>query len=573
MLDTYGENYFLIGPYFPEKAKLHFRPITELDNSPVSETITHIRNLGFEVHYGYWLLEDARPRVLLINPFIGTEKINQVKARLWQNHGISTIKPNQMVDQVIGFGEVVRLFLEKLIEDIDIQQDVLAHYHEWMSATSLPELTKNRVRIATVFTTHATVLGRYLTANEAHYFSNLTSFNWLLKSREYDIEAEVAFERAAAKNAHVLVTNSELTARECEVFLSRKPDSVVRNGINKKPGTGHEAYEEHQQHRSKIDTFVKSFFTPSYQIKTEKTLYFFTSGRYEYQNKGFNVTLEALARLNDRLIRAKSDLTIVMFVISKQPFHNIRPDVLESKKRFQDLNKICQQISGKIGPRIYSNVIGTGNHKLPDLNQLVDQELLAMWKQALVNFKRNELPPITTHHLEQDDEVIHFCKSLGLDNKENNRVKIVYHPDFIERTKSLFGLDYLEFVRGCNLGIFPSLYEPWGHVAMETVLQGTPAITSDTSGFSQFLTTNMPEHEEYDLRIINRMFQSEPEAIHQLSEMLFHFTETFKKAKFVARTSLPKRVMDSLCWTELQVRYRENYKLAFVRHQPTANLY
>jgi glycogen(starch) synthase len=573
MLDNYGENYFLIGPYFPEKAKLHFRPITELDNSPISETIAYIRDLGFEMHYGYWLLEDARPRVLLINPNIATNKINEAKARLWINHGISTIKPNNMIDQVVGFGEVVRLFFKKLIEGIDMEHDVLAHYHEWMSASSLPELIAKRVRIATVFNAHATLLGRYLTGNEQHYFSNIETFNWLSKSREYDIEAEVGLERAASKAAHVLITNSEITRRECEVFLGRKPDSIVRNGINKKPGTGHEAYEEHQQHRSKIDTFVKSFFTPSYQIKTEKTLYFFTSGRYEYHNKGFNVTIEALAQLNERLIREKSDLTIVMFIISKQPFHHIRPDVLESKKRFQDLNKICKEISAKIGPRIYSSVIGTGNPKLPDLNQLVDQELLAMWKQALLNFERKQLPPITTHHLEYDDDIIKLCHTLGLDNNENNRVKIVYHPDFIERTKSLFGLDYLEFVRGCNLGIFPSLYEPWGHVAMETVLQGTPAITSDVSGFSQFLSTNMPEHEDYDMRIINRMYQSKEQAVDQLTETLFRFTESFKKGKFVARTSLPKRVMDSLCWTELQTRYRENYRLAFVRYQPTANLY
>jgi len=573
MLDTYGENYFLIGPYFPEKARLDFREVNEPADSVLGSTISHMRELGFEIHYGYWLLEDSRPRVLLINPSIGYERLNDVKTRLWQKHQISTFLQNDNVDQVLGFGEVVRLLMSQFTAHLDINQDVLLHFNEWMSASCLPDLVTDEIRVATVFTSHATVLGRYLAPNETDYFANIEQFQWLPKARHYGIESAAAIERVAAQKAHVLVTNSELTAKECEVFLGRKPDTIVGNGINKRPDAGHEAFNQHQENRGKIDLFVKSFFLPSFPVKTEKTLYFFTSGRYEYKNKGFNVTLEAAARLNERLMREDSDYNIVLFLISKNPFHSIRPDVLEARKRFKDLNKICKEISARLGPRIYSNVTGTAQHKLPDLNTLVDEELLLTWKQALANFKREGLPPVSTHSLEKDDEVTQFCERAGLDNGVDKRVKIIYHPDFIERTKSLFGLDYQEFVRGCNLGIFPSLYEPWGNAAMESVLQGTPTISSDTSGFGKFLQQKMPQHEEVDLKVIRRRYQTEEDAIRQLTETLYNFTETFKKEKFVPRTSLPKHIMDSLCWTELQQRYAENYRLAMLRYQPTANLY
>jgi len=574
MLDTYGENYFLIGPYFPEKARLDFRAINDVGDCPLAATLASLRNQGFGVHYGYWLLDDSRPRVILVDPFIDHNKLNEVKARLWCNHQINTITEDKMVDQILGFGEVVRLLLTELVERTDISQDVVAHYHEWMSASSLPELIREKVRLATVFTTHATVLGRYLAPNEDQYFDNLNTFNWREKARQYNVESKVAIERSVARNAHVLVTNSEATARECEVFFERTSDSIIHNGIHRKPGVGHEAFIEHQENREKIDSFVKAFFTPNYPVKTERTLYFFTSGRYEYRNKGFDITLEAMARLNGMLMHDNTDLTIVLFIVSKQPFHHIRSEVLEARKRFQDLNKICKDISARLGPKIYSNVTGTAHrHKMPDLNQLVDEELLVTWRQAISNFKKEGLPPVTTHQLVNEDEITGFTKMAGLDNNKHNRVKVVYHPDFIERTKSLFGMDYLEFVRGCNLGIFPSLYEPWGNAAMETALQGTPLITSNTSGFGRFVKANLRRYEDHEMDIIDRRYQNDEEATIQLTNALYKFTEIIKKDQFVPRTSLPKQVMDSLCWTELQQRYHDNYRLALHRNQPIASLY
>jgi glycogen(starch) synthase len=573
MLDAYGDNYMAIGPYFPEKAKLDFRPVRDIENIPLAEAMQYVRSLGYEVHYGYWLLDEARPKVLLINPVVGQEQLNEAKGTLWQSHAVSTIEHDPLTDQVIAFGEITRIFLTRFIANLEICQDVIAHYHEWMSASSIPGLMQEKIRIAIVFTAHATLLGRYISPNEEHYCPHSRAYNWLQKSRQYGIESRVALERAAARSAHTLVANSEITSRECEVFFERTPDNVIRSGIHRKPGVGHEVFEQHLAHRSKIDAFVKALFSPSYQVKTEKTLYFFTSGRYEYRNKGFNITLESIARLNQELIRRKSELTVVFFIISKKPFHNIRPDVLESRQRFQDLQKICKSISAKIGPRMYSNVTSTGGHKLPDLNELIDDDLQMTWRQALANFKREGLPPVVTHHLDNADEITDFCEQNGLNNDAHNRVKVIYHPDFIERATSLFSLDYLEFVRGCHLGIFPSLYEPWGYAPMETIMHGTPVITSDLSGFGRYMRTIIPSDADHEVKILNRRHQTEEQVIDQLTQTMCDFAETFEKDQYVPRASLPKQVMDTFCWTELQQRYHENYRLALMRYQPVADLY
>ncbi|MCF2490989.1 glycosyltransferase [Dyadobacter sp. CY347] len=573
MTDTYGDNYFLLGPYFPEKAKLDFRPIRELDDSPLSKAILHVRSLGFEIHFGYWLLEEARPKVILINPVIPTESLNVAKTALWQQQEISALESNVLLDQVIGFGEVTRLFLTKLIEEIDVQQDVIAHFHEWMTTSGLPELMSRQVRIATIFTAHATLLGRYLAPNENEYFSKITTYNWQQKAQEYGIEAQVKIERNAARYAHVLVTNSEITAGECEAFLGRYPDSIVHSGIHRKPGVGHEVFEWHLHNREKIDAFVKALFSPSYQLRSDKTLYFFTSGRYEFYNKGFDITLQAISRLNEELVRRKSDMNVVLFIISKQPFHNIKPDVLEARQRFQELQRICKMISAKLGPRIYANVTGSAGHKLPDLNQLIDDDLQMTWRQALANFKRKGLPPVTTHHLKGQDNILEFCAQAGLNNKEEDRVKIIYHPDFIERATSLLSMEYLEFVRGCHLGVFPSLYEPWGYAPMETVLHGTPVVTSDVSGFGRFARQAAEMEGNNEVKIVKRREQSSEEAIIQLTEIFIQFLEDFENHQYIPRATLPKSVLDSLCWSELQKRYEENYKLALMRYQPVAGLY
>ncbi|CAG5069284.1 hypothetical protein DYBT9623_02020 [Dyadobacter sp. CECT 9623] len=573
MLDTYGDRYLLIGPYFSDKSNKHFRPLRDIENPALAEAVRFARELGFKVHYGYWMLEDARPKVLLIEPVLQKERSHEVKARLWSRYGISSLRADSFRDEVIAFGEITRMILEKTVSSMTIEQDLITHFHEWVSAGALPDLHYDKVRIATIFNAHATLLGRYLAANEDNYFQHIPEYDWQQKAYEYGIEGRVGIERAAAREANVLVTNSDVTSQECEFFFHRVPDYIIRNGIHKKPGAGHEVFEKHLLHRQKIDAFVKSLITPSYSFQTDKVLYFFTSGRYEYYNKGFDITLRAIAKLNEQLIASGSDISVVFFIISKRPFIHIKPEILESKKRFQDLQKICKEISKNLGPQLYSNVIGLKSNALPDLNNLLDEELYLTWRQAKAQFQREELPPAVTHLLEEPDHIVDFIHDSGLDNSESSKVKIVYHPDFIDQTTSPLSMDYLEFVRGCHLGIFPSLYEPWGYAPMEAAMHGTPVITSDLSGFGRYIQSIiLPENEE-GIQMLHRRYHSDEEAVNNLTYLLSQFVDTFEKEHYVPRVNLPKSISDTLCWTELMRYYRDVYRLALIRHQPIANLY
>lgn len=573
MVDAYDDNYILIGPYNPEQARLDFKPITDLPDCPFSRTMAWIRSLGHEIHYGFWLLEDASPKVLLIKPGFAHNALNELKTRHWERHGISTIRPDALVDEVIAFGEVTRLFLTRFIESIPADRDVVAHFHDWMASAALPDIHFEKTRAATVYTCHGTLPGRYLAPNEPAYYRDFQAYSIQEKASRYGIENRVGIETAGVRNANVLVSVSSQVARECEAYYERSPDSVIRNGVHRRPDVGHEAFEAHLQNRGKIDAFVRSLFSPSYHLASDKTLYFFTSGRYEFKNKGFDQTLEAIAGLNQELVRRGSDMTVVFFIITKRPFRTIKPDVLEARQRFHALHQICKRIGAKLGPRIYSHVTGTGAPQVPDLNGLVDDELLFTWRQALAQFKREGLPPVTTHHLAEDDEITDFCQQAGLRNSEDDRVKVIYHPDFIERATSPFSVDYLELVRGCHLGIFPSLYEPWGYAPMETLMHGTPVIASDLSGFGQYMEEVMPDHTGREMHLLRRSWQNHHESVEELTRMLLTFVENFSDAHYIPRASMPRLVMDSLCWVNLERHYRDCYRLALMRYQPVAGLY
>ena len=125
--------------------------------------------------------------------------------------------------------------------------------------------------------------------------------------------------------------------------------------------------------------------------------------------------------------------------------------------------------------------IAREDNKLPELKEFVDDYWRLRYRRTLQSWKSDSLPPIVTHNLHDDagDDILNFLRTSNLVNNESDRVKIVYHPDFINYTNPLFSMEYGQFVRGCHLGIFPSYYEPWGYTPLECIASGVPTVTSD----------------------------------------------------------------------------------------------
>jgi glycogen(starch) synthase len=153
------------------------------------------------------------------------------------------------------------------------------------------------------------------------------------------------------------------------------------------------------------------------------------------------------------------------------------------------------------------------------------------------------LPPIVTHILEDDqhDAVLMKLRSVGLFNRPEDPVKVVYHPEFITPVSPLWGIEYEQFVRGCHLGLFPSAYEPWGYTPLECMALGTPALSSDLAGFGRYVMENLPDHENWGLSVLGRRGRSFSEAASDLAGRLFQFCTLSRRDRIELRNSVERR--------------------------------
>ena len=559
-----GDRYCLIGPYIHPNVESEFEPIEDL-SSPYYKAVASLREEGIEAYYGRWLVT-GRPQVVLINPYSVFERLGEIKYFLFENHHIST-PDDELINQVVAFGEVVKLFLSRLARQQAGDKQLLAHFHEWMAGTPIPQIRREHIPVSMIFTTHATLLGRYLAMNSPNFYDHLDFMDWEQEAKHFNIECQAKIERSAAHGCHVFTTVSEVTARECVFLLGRKPDLITPNGINiERFEALHTVQNLHQDFKDVIHEFVMAHFFPSYHIDLDKTLYFFTSGRYEYRNKGFDLTIEALARLNHKLQEAGSDITVIMFFITKQPYHSINPRVLQSFAMKEELRKTVDTIKNQVGHRLFHDVATLSDTKLPSLNEYVDDYLRLKFRRTMQSWKTKELPPIVTHNLvDENDGIINFLRSTKLVNHEHDRVKVVYHPDFINATNPLFGIDYGEFVRGTHLGLFPSYYEPWGYTPLECAARGVPAVTSDFSGFGDYVMRQFPQHDSKGVYVVPRSGKTFDQAASDLADSLFRFCMQSRRDRINERNRVEEFSVN-FDWKHLATYYYQAYKQAAERH-------
>ena len=561
MVKRWGRRYILVGPYDPKTSPTEFEE--SAPRGTVGQAVQALNEQGLETHYGTWLIT-GRPRAVLLNPRSAWPRLDKVKYALWDHHGISVPGSDDFMDGVLAFGYAADRFLRALVAAQTRPRPIIAHFHEWMAASGIAEMRRDRVPVAIVFHTHATQLGRTLAANDPAFYEHLPAVDWQGAARQYRIEPNVLIERAAAHGAHVFTTLSEVTALECEHLLGRRPDLLLPNGLNIERFIAmHEFQNLHRLYKEQIHQFVMAHFFPSYTFDLDRTLYLFSAGRHEYRNKGFDLALEALARLNGRLKRTGTNRTIIFFLITQRPFRSLNAELLSSRAIMEEMRKICEAIKNQVGERLF---MATATGKDARLDALLDDYWRLRLHRVAHAWKRRRLPPVVTHDLVDDlqDEVLNKIRTCMLFNLADDPVKVVYHPDFIVSTKPLFGMDYDQFVRGCHLGVFPSYYEPWGYTPMECVASGIPAVTSDLSGFGTYLLEHVPDHEESGLAVIRRRGVSWDQSADQLMDWLFEFMKLDRRERIAQRNRV-ERLSDHFDWKNLARYYAQAHDLALER--------
>jgi glycogen synthase len=368
----------------------------------------------------------------------------------------------------------------------------------------------------------------------------------------------------------VFTTVSEVTNDEAEKLLGRRADVIVPNGINiQRFAAPHEFQHLHAVYKEKINEFVMGHFFPSYTFDLDNTIYLFTSGRYEYRNKGMDMYIEALQRLNWRLKQVPNPPTVVAFIITRAQVRNINVDVLRNQSMFEELHKTCEDLQEQMGSRLFRSAV---SGRMPTYGELITDDAQVRLKRAMHAWKTWKQPLIITHDLADDanDPVLKHLRHRGLYNAADDPVKVIFHPEFVTATSPTISLDYDQFVRGCHMGVFTSYYEPWGYTPMECIACGVPTVTTDLSGFGAYVQRQVPElqgRRSGDFPgccVLTRRHKGFDETTDGLVDYLMAFLQLTRRERIELRNRV-ERLGEKFDWSNLARHYDEAHQLALER--------
>ncbi|XP_028662559.1 glycogen [starch] synthase, liver [Erpetoichthys calabaricus] len=564
-VDEWGENFFMVGPYFEQNVKTQVE-LCDPTNPAIQRAIDNLKTNGCQVYFGRWLIEGS-PYVILFDITSAAWNLDRWKGDFWDISGIGLPFHDREANDSLIFGSLIAWFFKELTDQLQDRPNVIVHFHEWQAGAGLLLCRSRKLPIATIFTTHATLLGRYLCAGNADFYNNLDKFNIDKEAGERQIYHRYCMERAAVHCAHVFTTVSQITAIEADHILKRKADVVTPNGLNvKKFSAMHEFQNLHSMNKTRIQEFVRGHFYGHLDFNLEKTLFFFIAGRYEFTNKGADIFLEALARLNFLLRVHKSDVTVVVFFIMPAKTNNFNVETLKGQAVRKQLWDTVHSVKEKFGRKLYDALF---KGEIPDMNKILDRDDLTIMKRAIYSTQRQSLPPVTTHNMIEDsaDPILSNIRRIGLFNSRIDRVKVIFHPEFLSSTSPLLPMDYEEFVRGCHLGVFPSYYEPWGYTPGECTVMGIPSVTTNLSGFGCFMQEHVADPAAYGIYILDRRFRSPDESCNQLTQFMFGFCQQSRRQRIIQRNRT-ERLSDLLDWRYLGRYYMHARHLALSRAFP-----
>jgi glycogen(starch) synthase len=520
LMHQYYNDYFLIGPYFKDRAEFELEE--HLPPYELAQVFEKLKAEGIICYYGSWQIK-GEPKVILIDYRGLTERKNEFKEWLWLEHGIDSIRAGWDFEEPIIWSFACARLLEELSRSAWQGKRIVSHHHEWLAGISLLFLKKRQPLIRSVFTTHATMLGRSVASHNEDLYSLLGSFDPSKKAYEVGVQEKFLTEKACAKEATVFTTVSEITGLEAEHLLGRKPDVLVLNGFDtERFPTIEETSIKHVTAREILREFQTFHFFPYYHnFNLDENLMFCISGRYEFGNKGMDVFVDALGKLNKKLQDENAERTVTVFFWLLRDNMGVKSEVLENRNYYRHIKSYVKWHSGTILKEITRDFIISED---PSKDSFYSKEFLHEMKKDVLHFKRQGDPPLVTHSFfgEYDDALLKKLHGVGLDNKSDDKVKIIVSPCFLDGNDGVLDLSYYDALAGTHFAIFPSSYEPWGYTPLEAAAMGVPTVTTDLAGFGRFIKPQLlPQHS--GIYVLDRFKKSHDQIVDGLFKILVEY--------------------------------------------------
>jgi glycosyltransferase involved in cell wall biosynthesis len=463
-----------------------------------------------KIRVGRWNIP-GNPIAVLVDFMPLMVQKNEIYSRVWEQTGVNSIAAYGDYDESSMFGYSTGMIIESYYRFFNLNKEnaVVAHFNEWMTTFGAFYIKNHVPEIATLFTTHATSIGRSIAGNHKPLYDYLYEYNGDQMSYELNMVSKHSTEKIAAHLVDCFTTVSEITGFECEQLLEKKPDVITPNGWEDDfLPKGKDFAIKRKEARTLLRKVAETLL--GYNL-SENALYVSTAGRYEYKNKGIDTFIESLKLLSDYTDIAKE---IVVFIMVPAYSKGSRIDLASS--------------------------LNHPENKLQSWNRFTTHELYDYYSDNIMS-------------------AIHW---FHFTNIQSQAVKIIFVPSYLNGEDGIFNKSYYDLLIGMDLTVFPSYYEPWGYTPLESIAFSVPTITTDLSGFGQWVSHKLHEIDE-GVGVIQRSDYNGYVVAKHIAEMIYKFASfdedqvknVRKKASVIAEKAL---------WKHFIHYYDKAYNIALI---------
>jgi phosphorylase/glycogen(starch) synthase len=436
MVNELHNNLILIGPDLI-KEESGGNPEFIEDTQLFSAWKKQAESEGLNIKIGRWNI-NGYPIAITLNFSNYFQEKDKIFFELWEKYKLDSLPGQWDYVEPALFGYAAGRVIESFIKfNLNTYDRIIAHFHEWMTGTGILYLKDRLPQVGTVFTTHATAVGRSLAANNRPLYKNLKTYNGDEVAKEFNIISKQSAEKLSAQQADAFTTVSEITSQECTQFLQKEITLVTPNGFEDSfVPAGAQFDIMRQEGRRKLLDVAETMFGQKYN---KDVFIIATSGRYEFRNKGIDLFIDALGELNksDRI-----DRPVIAYILIPANHYGPRKDLL-AKKPSADT---------AFGSKYLT-------HNLHD----------AEW-----------------------DPILNRIREVGLNNNAGDKVKVLFVPSYLNGNDGIFNTPYYNLLIGLDLTVFASYYEPWGYTPLESLAFSVPTVTTTLAGFGRWINDMSP---------------------------------------------------------------------------------
>lgn len=466
---------------------------------------------GLYIKVGRWQVP-GKPIAVLVDFQDFYARKNEIYGHVWEHFGVNSIAAYGDYDESSMFGYAAGAAMVSFYKyhGLTSQNATVAHFNEWMTSFGLYYVKEYQPRIATLFTTHATSIGRSIAGNNKPLYDYMSEYNGDQMANELNMVSKHSTEKCAAHFADCFTTVSDITDIECGQLLCKKADIVTPNGFEADFVPSGKSFTEKRKQAQRMLRHVADTLL-GYKT-SEDALLIGTSGRYEYKNKGIDVFIESMKRLSEKQYLEKE---IIAFIVVPAYISGARQDLQEA--------------------------LQNPEHKLDSWNRYTTHEL----------------------HNYQNDSVMSALSWFHITNQPTDRVKVIFVPSYISGNDGIFNCSYYDLLIGFDLTVFPSYYEPWGYTPLESVAFHIPTITTSLSGFGQWAAAFSSDITD-GVGVVHRSDYNNHDVVTQITDMILRFADMKDKQ----REQIAKKAADiseHALWKHFMSFYYKAYDMALIR--------